>query len=171
MSINSWNDIAHKSEQSAEKVHKRIISQNKIVNGNEFICPWCGKKHSISDAKILSIVASKELIDTRRGFNSTTKTYAKTSYKIRFCEKCYNKNERNKRIFFTAGKVIYVILGILLLYWCFTTEEKLGFTGWLGLIIFYGIIALCAIGLKESVIENMFDTANVEHAYKCNAIA
>lgn len=34
----------------------------------------------------------------------------------------------------------------------------------------YGIIALCAIGWKDSVIENFFDTANIEEAYKDNAI-
>ena len=170
MSLNSWNDIAHKSEQSANRIHKRIISQNKIISGDEFICPWCGKKHLVSDAKIMKIVASKELIDTRHNYNTTTKTYAKTSYNVRFCDKCYKKNERNKVIFFTVGKVLYLAMGILLLYWGFTTDENLGFSGWFGLIAMYGIIALCALGLKENVVENIFDTANVEHAYKCNAV-
>lgn len=94
----------------------------------------------------------------------------KTTYKVRFCKQCFDKNERNKKIFFSFGKIIYVLLGLLLLYWMFTTDEKLGFTSVLGTIGMYGIIALCAIGWKDSVIENFFDTANIEEAYKDNAI-
>lgn len=170
MDINNWNDIAHKADRTANRYSQGFTSLRKKIDGNEFICPWCGKQYMISDAEIMKIVAGKDLIDTQYNFNSTTKTYVKTTYKVRFCKKFFSKNARNKHIFFTIGKIIYALLGILLLYWLITTDEKLGFYGWVGAIFGYGIIALCALGLKDSIEENLFDTANINEAYKNNAI-
>lgn len=170
MDINRWNESAYKAENISARYDQRILRLKKKIDGTSFICPWCGKLHPINEAKTMKIVAGKDVLSKQYNFNSTTTTYVKTTYKVRFCKQCFDKNERNKKIFFSFGKIIYVLLGLLLLYWMFTTDEKLGFTSVLGTIGMYGIIALCAIGWKDSVIENFFDTANIEEAYKDNAI-
>lgn len=169
--VNRWNEIAYKSQQVAEKYDKRIRSFGpKKLNGNTFICPWCGKEYSIYDAHVKEISAGKELIDTEYHINWKTKTYAKVTYRVRFCEKCIEKNERHKRIFFNVGKVIYAILSVLLLYWLITTDEELGFYGWLGVIFIPGIVLLCALGVKDVVEEDFFDVVDIIKAYKNNAI-
>ena len=170
MDLNSWNEQAHKADEIASRHNRHLSSLKKKIDGSSFICPWCGKQHNISEANIIKIVASNDLIAKGHSFNATTKTYVKTSYRVRFCKKCFSKNERNKKIFFTIGKVIYAILGFYLLYWMFTTDEKLSFSSCLGFIVMYGMIALVAIGLKDKITENFFDIANIEEAYKNNAI-
>lgn len=172
MDINQWNNIAHKAQSSANSYNQHLSSLQKEIDGNSFRCPWCGKLHPISEAQIRKIRVGKDLIDTNYHLSSSTqtKTYVKTYYNVRFCKKCNSKNERNKIVFFTIGKIIYAVLGMVFLYWLITTEEKLGVSGWLGAVIGYGIIAICALGCKESVEENLFDTIDLDYAYKGNAI-
>lgn len=172
MDINHWNQTAHKAQDTVNSYNQHLSSLQKEIDGYSFRCPWCGKIHSISDAQIKKIRVGKDLIDTQYHLSSstTTKTYVKTYYNVRFCKKCAAKNERNKDMFFTIGKILYGVLGICFLYWLITTDEKLGYSGWIGAILGYGMIALCALGAKDSVEENLFDTINLDYAYKGNAI-
>lgn len=171
MDVNRWNEIAHKSQRAAEKYDKRIRSYaEKRLNGNTFICPWCGKEYNINDAHVMEISTGKELIDTEYHMNSTTKTYAKISYRVRFCVKCIEKNKRHKRIFFNVAKIIYAALSVMLFYWLITSDEEFGFYGWFGIIFFYGIATLCACAFKEDVGEFLFDVVDIIKAYENNAI-
>ena len=167
---NQWNKIADKAQSTSDSYRQHLSSLQKEIHGSSFRCPWCGKIHRLSEAQIRKIMVGKDLIDTSYHLSAETKTYVKTYYNVRFCKGCISKNERNKIIFFSVGKILYAALGIILLYWLITTDEKLGVSGWLGAIIGYGMIALCALGGKESVEENFFDMINLDYAYKGNAI-
>lgn len=171
MDVNRWNETIRKSQKAAEQYDKRIrYYAGEKLNGNTFICPWCGKEYSLSDAHVKEISVGNELIDTEHHMNSTTKTYAKISYRIRFCKKCIEKNKRHKRIFFNMAKVIYVVLSVLLFYWLITMDEELSFTGWFGVLFAYGIATLCAWGFKDNVGEFLFDVVDIIKAYENNAI-
>lgn len=171
MDINHWNEITQKSQKAAEQYDKRIrYYAGKKLDGNTFICPWCGKEYSLSDAHVKEISAGNELIDTEYHMNSTTKTYAKISYRIRFCKKCIEKNKRHKRIFLNVAKGVYAISSALLLYWLITTDVELGFYGWFGIIFIYGIATLCAWAFKEDAGEFLFDVVDIIKAYENNAI-
>lgn len=168
--MNHWNNLADKQQKVQEKYRKKLSKLTKKIEDPYFLCPWCGHKHYISDAKIIKIVAGKDLIDTTYNINTKTETYVKTSYRIRFCAKCYVKNERQKKIFFTIGKIFVIIFCLLILIWAILTEEKLGFYGWVGVFAGIFIIFACAFGCKESIEENFFDTANIEKSFENNAI-
>lgn len=173
MDINHWNKTAHKAQSTAGLYSQRLFPLQKDIYGDSFRCPWCGKVHPLSEAEVKKIRVGKDLIDKQYNLGTSTEisTYVKTYYNVRFCRMCIGKNERNKIIFFTIGKILYAIVGLLLIYWLITTDEKLGFYGWFGAIVGYGIIALCALGCKEAVEENFFDTINLDYAYKGNAIS
>ena len=172
MDRNNWNRTARKAESIADKYSKRLSRHEKEIESPFYRCPWCGKIHPISDAQMKKIRVEKDLIGTHSDITSmtTTKTYVKTYYNVRLCKKCANSNERKKSVFFNIGKILYGILGIMFLFWLITTDEKLEFYGWLGAIIGYGMVAFCAIGLKDSIEENVFDTINIDYAYTGNAI-
>lgn len=170
MDINRWNDLANKSQNVCDRYNSRITAQSKRLNGDTFICPWCNKEHPISSAKIIKIVAGEELIDKQHGFNSTTKTYTKVTCNVRFCKRCFDKNQKHKHIFYLIAKIVYAIVGIALFYWLITTDEELGFYGWVGAILGFLLLGACMLGAQDFIDENFFDTANVEEAYRNNAI-
>ncbi len=172
MNIGHWNRVAHKSNQICDEYNRQLSSKTKFLNGDTYICPRCNKAHSISDSKIIKIIVGKDLVDTLYSGSTAHKTFVKTYCNVRFCRDCYYKNERNKRIFFLVGKFAYFAIGFLLLYWMITTDEKLGFVSWIGAIAGYVILALCALGAKDSVEEYLFDSYNInlEEAFQNNAI-
>lgn len=147
-----------------------LHSHKKRIDGSRFICPWCDKEFPTSEAQTIKVVAGEDLLSTDYDGYNVTKTYAKISYSVRLCKKCYAKNERNKRLFFTTGKILYAIFGLCFLHHLLTTDRTVGIFEWLSILIGYGFIAFIAYGAKESVIENIFNIVDIVKAYKNNAV-
>lgn len=172
MDVNKWNDIANKSERVKAKYAKRLSGIRKDVDGSTYICPWCGKIHNTSDAYTRVLRVGNDLIDKEDYVfsNTTTKTYVKVWYNIRCCEKCYRRYKFWTRLLYGICIIAYVIFGFLIVYWLIESNEDMGIAGWIGLSLIYVFIALLAASAKDTLEETLFNVADVEKAYKNNAI-
>lgn len=87
-----------------------------LIIKHQFVCPCCGKVHSIDEAHINAILVKQESEMTFNG--SFYKDKISTSYvKVRFCPKCKNIPLRNKILrhvsYFLFGPLVLILIQAL----------------------------------------------------------
>lgn len=88
----------------------------ELILKRQFVCPCCGKVHSIDDAHINAILVKQESEMTFNG--SFYKDKISSSYvRVRFCPKCKNVPLRNKILrhvsYFLFGPLVLILLQAL----------------------------------------------------------
>lgn len=131
-----------------------------------FICPYCGKEHNITDAKVEKILASSKHVSTKISGRIVTRTYQDSYYKVRFCAKCYKRKKRTKTILYSSILALSTILyGIH--YFRNLDGSILGFLGFLVLLYF---LVLLGIGVLNWILDKTIYDVDFESAVKNNAI-
>lgn len=131
-----------------------------------FICPYCGKEHNITDAKIDKILASSKHVSTKISGRIVTRTYQDSYYNIRFCAKCYKRKKRTKIILYSSILALFTILyGIH--YFGNLDGSILGFLGFLVLLYF---LVFLGIGLLNWILDKTIYDIDFEDAANNNAI-
>lgn len=134
-----------------------------------FICPRCGKKHSIDDCTILKIRTSCDKISSTVRGRHVTHKFSETFYNIRFCNKC-------AKVKSICRKILLIIFYLLLPFTFFIIVEFKNncdqlFSNLIG--VFFGNTVL--IGSAHAIINTISMklgmNIDLNHAQECNAIA
>lgn len=131
-----------------------------------FVCPYCGKEHNITDAKIEKILASSKHVSTKISGRIVTRIYQNSYYNVRFCSKCYKRKMRTKTILYGSILALSTILyGIH--YFGNLGGSILGFLGFLILLYF---LVFLGIGALNWILDKTIYDVDFENAAKNNAI-
>lgn len=140
---------------------------NFIPPPSTFKCPYCGKEHSISEAKTEKILASSKHVKTNYRGRNVIYTYLDTYYNIRFCPKCYKRKYWTKRILYVSIFAIFtLILGLI--YFRDSNGSVWRFLA--SLCIFY-LLLILAVGLLNWILDKTIFAVDFEKAHQDNAIA
>ena len=148
----------------------KLASESLLFDSDKFLsptfkCPYCGKEHKISEAKIDLLITSKH-IDTKISGRFVTRTYKDTYYKIRCCEKCLKSKNRIKISFyaliFIASTIFYSVSHSELL------SESVG--SFLGFMLLMYLLVFLGIGCLNWLLNKTVYDIDIEEARKNNAI-
>ena len=130
-----------------------------------FICPKCGKKVLIKDARIIPIQTKSEHVDTKIKGRMVQRTYRDTFHAIRFCNECAKKKHKYSKI---GLLIMFCFIPLSISIWVWTLPER-GFGSFIGSLIFCEFICFLLYGFFSYLTEG--SEVDLEHASKCNAIA
>lgn len=145
-----------------------MISKLDLIRNREFVCPNCGKRISIDDAVLNSVLVEENSDLEFRGNHYVDKIH--TSFvRLRFCPDCKNVRLRNKIFrhvsYFIIGPVF--VLGLMSLFnWRNMFSWSGYFLGMCLLFIFY----VPAVKLFREVFSPALNKSILKRAQDGNAI-
>ena len=156
----------HSSRFESSGYLKTPLDFKLYIPGEEsFICPSCGKKLKVKEAKVIPIQIESKHIETKVHGRMIERKYRDTYYNIRFCPSCA-KRKRINTIICIIIFFIMIPLGIGIWSWC---QPGRGFGSFLASFIVTEILCLMGAGLWSWATEGT--EVNIDDDSKGNAIA